>query len=76
MGSFAKMHRENRFRKPRQNTAPLRKVVGREPLDPATDQWGREILECGHRQHVREDFIGPTNANRRRCRQCAAGRES
>lgn len=70
MGSLSTMHRRGRFRKPRTNRNPLRKVVGLEPVDPSADLWGREILECGHRQRPREDFIGKTNALRRRCWQC------
>lgn len=34
----------------------------------ATAQYER--LECGHEQRRKEDICGPTNANRRRCRQC------
>jgi hypothetical protein len=69
MGVLSKMHRRNRFRKPRPNRAPLRRVVGRETVAPPLE-WGREILECGHRVFPRHDFIGETNAYRRRCRLC------
>lgn len=41
---------------------PLRKIVEREGM--------REVLECGHVVRQREDLAGPTNAFRRRCRQC------
>jgi hypothetical protein len=65
MGSLSEMHRKNRFRKPAPNRAPLRKIVGYD--------GHREVLECGHTQNPREDFIGETNAVRRRCQKCAAG---
>lgn len=32
-----------------------------------------ELLECGHVQLLRSDFIGQTNAVRRRCRKCKQG---
>jgi len=48
---------------------PLRKVVDIVP-DPLFPSLTMELLECGHKQRARSDFIGPTNANRRRCRQC------
>lgn len=40
---------------------PLRKIVGYDA--------GKEVLECGHEQHPREDIAGATNAARRRCRR-------
>lgn len=55
---------------------PLRKVIGRVPESLGRDKDGleyfimREQLECGHIQPVVEDMYGPTNAFRRRCRQC------
>jgi len=51
------------------NRAPLRKIVGYE-----RNQVGSEIdvLECGHKVHRKHDIYGPTNAIRRRCRQCYA----
>jgi hypothetical protein len=49
---------------------PLRKILREE-----RNEHGLlvEILECGHQQFQREDFIGPTNAYRRRCRKCKKG---
>lgn len=46
---------------------PLRKIV-----EWFTNEHGTpcERLECGHVVHERQDIIGPTNANRRRCRKC------
>lgn len=44
------------------NRDPLRKIVGHED--------GFEVLECGHRQRPKTDFVGETNAQRRRCRKC------
>lgn len=41
---------------------PLRKIVG--------TNAGKEVLECGHEQRPREDFVGVTNASRRRCDYC------
>lgn len=70
MGSLAKLHAQGGIRHARGsriNRDPLRKVVGHE-----TNEYGalREVLECGHRIVPREDFIGPTNAYRRRCWRC------
>jgi hypothetical protein len=68
MGSLAKTHASGHIHHHgRVNRNPLRKIVGHE-----TNEYGalREVLECGHRVVPREDFIGPTNATRRRCYQC------
>jgi transcription elongation factor Elf1 len=48
---------------------PLRKIV-----KTRRDEHGLvvEVLECGHEQRPVQDFIGETNAARRRCRKCAA----
>jgi len=51
----------------RANRDPLRRIVER--LD------GYEKLECGHRQPVRQDMIGPTVATRRRCAACAPAKD-
>lgn len=51
------------------NRDPLRKIVGRDENEHGVPL---EVLECGHKQPVRNDMIGPTNAYRRRCRRCAA----
>lgn len=64
MGALSTMHRRGRIRRGIPNKDPLRKVTGH-------DGNGREILECGHHRYPREDFIGPTNAARRRCSGCA-----
>jgi hypothetical protein len=47
---------------------PLRRIVDRH-----MNQYGAtvEVLECGHEQREKQDIYGPTNAYRRRCRQCA-----
>jgi hypothetical protein len=46
---------------------PLRKIVGH--------NGPKEILECGHEQYPRQDFMGPTNAVRRRCAECFREKE-
>ncbi len=33
----------------------------------------RELLECGHLVPIKNDFVGPTNAARRRCGKCKLG---
>lgn len=64
-GQLSRMHsRGVDFRPHRINRNPLRRVVGREGF--------REVLECGHTIHPPRDFIGETNAVRRRCWRCAA----
>lgn len=59
-GAFGRSGRSNR--KGHVNRNPLRKIV----------DWDGEFetLECGHKQRQKSDFVGPTNAERRRCRQC------
>lgn len=49
------------------NRGPLRKVVGIKEVLP---DCFHELLECGHTKPVRTDFVGPTNAARRRCGKC------
>lgn len=46
---------------------PLRRIVSE-----SMNAYGCEVetLECGHTIHRPEDFFGPTNAVRRRCRHC------
>ncbi len=56
------MLRGKKFRRGPANRDPLRKIVGYEN--------GLEILECGHHQVPVQDFVGPTNAVRRRCWRC------
>ena len=50
------------------NRDPLRKIVSE-----YVGNFGRrmERLECGHEIAQRQDFMGPTNALRRRCHHCA-----
>lgn len=57
---FRKMQRRKQTKI---NRNPLRKIV-----DHTED--GLELLECGHKQRPRSDFVGHTNSVRRRCRQC------
>lgn len=49
---------------------PLRKVVGHVQIEFMGFMVWREKLECGHLQAEKRDIYGPTNAERRRCRQC------
>ncbi len=51
----------------RRVSRPLRRIVSEE-----NDKYGRivEVLECGHKVTQKEDIYGPTNAYKRRCRQC------
>ena len=45
----------------------LRRIVSEK-----LNQYGApiEVLECGHEQRPVSDMIGPTSAERRRCKQC------
>ena len=57
--------------------APLRRVmkIVKVPVTYSTGntyEFVRELLECGHTQGIKQDIYGPTNAYRRRCRQCLA----
>ena len=47
---------------------PLRKIIKAEIVEGRT----LETLECGHQQYAVQDFIGETNAEKRRCRKCEA----
>jgi len=55
---------------------PLRKIVGTKMVPimigdkPSQYEVLHEVLECGHTMRPREDFVGETNATKRRCRQC------
>jgi hypothetical protein len=50
---------------------PLRKIVGTVGREIAPGvRVVYEQLECGHEQREKQDIYGPTNAYRRRCRQC------
>ncbi len=59
---FAELHRKGRMGARTTNRDPLRKIV--------KYSHGYETLECGHVQLPRRDFVGLTNAVRRRCKQC------
>jgi hypothetical protein len=51
---------------------PLRRIVRTYPKDVTPHVTIRmEVLECGHEQRQKSDIYGPTNAYKRRCRQCA-----
>ncbi len=76
MGSLSKLHRQGRIRRQtgRKETRPLRKVVGTEgkeliPGEPSS-VIVYEVLECGHRQRPRQDFMGEYHAASRRCGKC------
>jgi hypothetical protein len=66
---MARIKRRRSWRR-NQPLAPLRDIVGR-----SFDEFGirLELLECGHEQRQKHDIFGPTNACRRRCRQCLNG---
>jgi hypothetical protein len=56
---------------------PLRKITGEKMVEIKTAQGGstgvfikHEVLECGHTMAPRTDFVGATNATRRRCAKC------
>lgn len=53
---------------------PLRKITGYENIPVLGGYLQYEILECGHKQSVKTDIYGETNANRRRCRKCCPAR--
>lgn len=61
-------------RQGRVNRNPLRRVVARvtRPVSCGEIAAGLpgEQLECGHIVPVKTDFVGETNAVRRRCREC------
>lgn len=78
MGSLSTMHRKGRFsryRKPERR--PLRKIVGyaHEEIGGSGVFVLYEVLECGHQQRPREDFIGEVPAARRRCKKCPCRQE-
>lgn len=54
---------------------PLRLVLcrGLVALQGSTVKIEMERLECGHLKSIPQDFIGATNAARRRCRKCFKG---
>lgn len=70
--SFKKMH----FRKHGNggDKGPLRKVVGLRDVEFDGFIVERELLECGHLIPCKRDFVGITNAQRRRCGKCKLGR--
>jgi hypothetical protein len=49
------------------NSGPLRKIVSEGENAHGVQT---ETLECGHTIRRKHDLMGPTNAVRRRCRQC------
>jgi hypothetical protein len=49
--------------------APLRRIVSRQFSAAGSPT---ETLECGHVVHERQDYIGSTNAVKRRCKMCLA----
>lgn len=56
--------------------APLRKVLGLVTVWLSdVDSVEHELYECGHHAPRKQDIYGPTNAYRRRCHSCAAGKE-
>ena len=61
-------------RKGKVNMNPLRKIVKEEmrQLGDSSVEALHEVLECGHAVLPREDFVGRTNAYRRRCWQCGS----
>ena len=56
------------------NRRPLQKIVGHEPVTvngrEVSGLW-MDVLECGHKQPEKQDFMGVTNAIRRRCRSAS-----
>ena len=64
--------------KPKQpKTAPLRKVISHIQIEAGYSEdlcltlyYTHELLECFHHQMQKQDIYGPTNATRRRCRDC------
>lgn len=66
-------------RKPMPNRHPLRKIVDHQWGDPMRGEFAQlvyEVLECGHRQTPKTDFIGQINASRRRCRKCGTSTQA
>lgn len=55
------------------NRGPLRKVIGHRTIERGGITCDRELLECGHLIPCRHDFVGLTNAERRRCGKCKLG---
>jgi hypothetical protein len=71
--SFSKMS----FRKHSNGSdrGPLRKVIETRHIAWNGITIARELLECGHLIPCRKDFVGPTNAARRRCGKCKLGHD-
>lgn len=77
-GTLSRMHKRGKMRRGKPNRHPLRKIVGFQPRSIMVDgaeiaMPAKEVLECGHKVNVREDFIGPVTASigqRRRCKFC------
>ncbi len=59
----------------RVNRNPLRRITGYAdrcvPFGGALVTLPGERLECGHIVPIKTDFVGETNATRRRCRECS-----
>lgn len=75
---FRENRRKRSWRKPTPNRNPLRKIVEHAygDVDGSFPNVLFEVLECGHRQLPRSDFVGETNVERRRCRQCGKEQRS
>lgn len=71
-GMLSRMHKKGRIRRGAVNRDPLRLVVEYVVLDGIHP---REVLECGHKLTVRQDFIGDcpstVGVSKRRCPYCA-----
>lgn len=52
---------------------PLRKIIDVREIEWYGITVTRELLECGHFIPCRKDFVGITNACRRRCDKCKSG---
>lgn len=76
MSAFGNRHQ--RTGRKGQNRNPLRRVVERTTREVWVGHESNarcferpaERLECGHVVPVKTDFVGETNAVRRRCREC------
>jgi hypothetical protein len=53
--------------RPDRRSYPLRKVI--------KEEWIYAYLECGHKIVTPQDIAGHYNAESRRCRKCAKGKE-
>lgn len=69
MGHFQKMRRRSHVKQAR---GPLRRIV--EVRHRSEWLAPMERLECDHWQPARQDLVGVTNAEKRRCSACHSGR--